>query len=213
MAVLLLGFGLRIVALDEAPPGLRYDELQNHLMASRVLAGEWPIYFSESWGHEPLYHYLQAMTLALLGQSDWSLRIPSVILGMIALAATWLVARKMLGRTVALLSTAFLAISFWALLYSRVGLRVGGVTAFAALMIYFLWRCWERPPEERWRGMADGVLAGLFLAAGVYTYLSGQVLPAILACFVLYAAIFHRQHFKTRWIRFAAAAAVGGLLC
>ncbi|MEZ4593981.1 MAG: glycosyltransferase family 39 protein [Chloroflexota bacterium] len=210
--LLLLAFGLRVVALDEAPPGLRYDELQNYLMAGRVLAGERPLYFAESWGHEPLYHYLQAGSLALLGELDWSLRLPSVVLGMIELATTWLVAQKLLGRRVGLLTTAFLAVSFWAILYSRVGLRVGAVTAFATLMIYFLWRCWERPTAQTWRGLADGALAGLFLAAGVYTYLAGRVLPAIFVGFVLFTAVFHRQQFKTRWPRFGVLAGVAALL-
>ncbi len=215
--LLLLAFGLRVVALDDAPPGLRYDELQNYLMAGRVLAGERPLYFAESWGHEPLYHYLQAGSLALLGESDWSLRLPSVVLGMIELAATWLVAQKLLGRRVGLLTIAFLAVSFWAILYSRVGLRVGGVTAFATLMIYFLWRSWERPSAQgmrlqKWRGLADGALAGLFLAAGVYTYLAGRVLPAIFVGFVLFTAVFHWQQFKTRWPRFVLLAGVAALL-
>ncbi|MCB8976426.1 MAG: glycosyltransferase family 39 protein [Ardenticatenaceae bacterium] len=211
--LLLLAFGLRVVALDEAPPGLRYDELQNYLMAGRVLAGERPLYFAESWGHEPLYHYLQAGSLALLGESDWSLRLPSVVLGMIELAATWLVAKKLLGRRVGLLATAFLAVSFWAILYSRVGLRVGAVTAFATLMIYFLWRSWERSPTQTWRGLSDGALAGLFWAAGVYTYLAGRVLPAIFVGFVLFTAVFHWQKFKTRWPRFAVLGVIAALLC
>jgi 4-amino-4-deoxy-L-arabinose transferase-like glycosyltransferase len=210
--LLLLAFGLRVVALDEAPPGLRYDELQNYLMAGRVLAGERPLYFAESWGHEPLYHYLQAGSMALLGESDWSLRLPSVVLGMIELAATWLVAQKLLGRRVGLLATAFLTVSFWAILYSRVGLRVGAVTAFATLMIYFLWRCWERPTAHTWRGLVDGALAGLFLAAGVYTYLAGRVLPAIFVGFVLFTAVFHWQQFKSRWPRFVLLATVAALL-
>ena len=213
VGMLLIGFGLRVVVLDEAPPGLRYDELQNYLMAGRVLAGERPIYFAESWGHEPLYHYLQAGSLALLGESDWSLRLPSVWLAMVALAASWLVAKKLLGRKVGLLTVAFLALSFWAVFYGRVGLRVGGVTAFAALMVYFLWRCWERPSGQRWPGLADGLLGGLFLAAGVYTYLAGRVLPAIFLGFVLFAAIFHWQQFKSRWFRFAIIGAVGAVLC
>ncbi len=221
--LLLLAFGLRVVALDTAPPGLRYDELQNYLMAGRVLAGERPLYFAESWGHEPLYHYLQAGSLALLGESDWSLRLPSVVLGLVELAATWLVAQKLLGRRVGLLATAFLTVSFWAIFYSRVGLRVGGVTAFAALMIYFLWQSWERPSTQemraqglraqKWRGLVDGLLGGLFLAAGVYTYLAGRVLPAVVVGFVLFSAVFHWQQFKSRWPRFVLMAAVGGLLC
>ncbi len=213
VGLFLLAFGLRVVALDNAPPGLRYDELQNYLMAGRVLAGERPLYFAESWGHEPLYHYLQAISLWLVGESDWSLRLPSVVLGLIALAATWLVTKKILGRDVAFLTTTFLAISFWSVFYDRVGLRVGGVTAFASLMIYFLWRCWERPSTDKWRGIGDGLLGGLFLAAGVYTYLAGRVLPAIFAAFVLFTAVFYWQKFKTRWLRFAVLAAIAVLLC
>ncbi|MFZ1396821.1 MAG: glycosyltransferase family 39 protein, partial [Candidatus Promineifilaceae bacterium] len=119
---------------------------------------------------------------------------------------------KLLGRRVGLLTTAFLAVSFWAILYSRVGLRVGAVTAFATLMIYFLWRSWERPSTEKWFGLVDGALAGLFLAAGVYTYLAGRVLPAIFVGFVLFTAVFHWQQFKTRWPRFVVLAVVAALL-
>ena len=213
VGLLLLAFGLRIVSLDNAPPGLRYDELQNYLMAGRVVAGERPLYFAESWGHEPLYHYLQAGILWLVGESDWSLRLPSVFLGMVELAATWLVAKELLGRQVGLMATAFLTLSFWAIFYSRVGLRVGAVTAFASLMIYFLWRCWKRPSSQFWPGLGDGVLSGIFLAAGVYTYLAGRVLPAIFVGFVLFTAVFYWRQFKTRWPRFALGAVVAGLLC
>ncbi|MCA9944707.1 MAG: glycosyltransferase family 39 protein, partial [Anaerolineales bacterium] len=213
VGLLLVAFGLRVVSLDDAPPGLRYDELQNYVMASRVIAGERPLYFAESWGHEPLYHYLQAGSMALLGESDWSLRLPSVALSLLALAGTWLVAKKLLGRNAALLAVVFLTFSFWGIFYGRVGLRVGGVTAFATLMIFFVWRCWERPSGQAWRGLVDGLLAGIFLAAGVYTYLAGRVLPAILLGFVLFTAVFHWQTFKIRWLRFAVVFVVGGLLC
>ena len=212
-AILLLAFSLRIIALDQAPPGLRYDELQNYLMAGRVLEGERPLYFAESWGHEPLYHYLQAGALALVGASDWSLRLPSVVLGMIELAATWLVAKQLAGRRVGLLSLIFLSLSFWAIFYSRVSLRVGAVTAFASLMIFFLWRLWQRPASQTRSGLVDGALAGLFMAAAIYTYLSGRVLPAIFLGFVLFTAVFHWPQFKKRWLRFAMVALIAILLC
>jgi hypothetical protein len=50
------------------------------------------------------------------------------------------------------------------------------------------------------------------LAAGVYTYLAGRVLPAIFVGFVLFTAVFHWQQFKTRWPRFVLLAAVAALL-
>ncbi len=143
IGLLLAAFALRVLSLADVPPGLRYDELQNHLMASRVMAGERPLYFSESWGHEPLYHYMQAATMSWFGESDWNLRLPSVFLGVLEVAATWLVARKLFGRRVGLLAAAFLTVSFWGIFYSRIGSRVGSTTFFVALMVYFLWQTYR----------------------------------------------------------------------
>ena len=42
IGLLLAAFALRVLSLDDVPPGLRYDELQNHLMATRVMAGDRP---------------------------------------------------------------------------------------------------------------------------------------------------------------------------
>ena len=98
--ILLLALALRLVALDNVPPGLRYDENLSHVMAQRVINGERPIYFHESWGREPLYFYTQAVSLSWLGQTDWALRLPSVIFGLLEVLACWLLAHKLFGRRV-----------------------------------------------------------------------------------------------------------------
>jgi 4-amino-4-deoxy-L-arabinose transferase-like glycosyltransferase len=199
IGLLLAAFTLRVVSLDNVPPGLRYDELQNHLMASRVMVGERPLYFSESWGHEPLYHYFQAATLTWFGESDWNLRLPSVFLGVLAVAATWLVARKLFGRRIGLLAAAFLTVSFWGIFYSRIGSRVGSTTFFVALMVYFLWQTYvarsgkqpfgtERRPQRQsdlskwWYGWLMAVVGGLFMGTAVYLYVAGRVTFGILWC-------------------------------
>ena len=211
IGLLLAAFALRVVSLDDVPPGLRYDELQNHLMASRVLAGERPLYFSESWGHEPLYHYWQAASLHGVGESDWSLRLPSVFLGVLAVAATWLVARTLFGRRVGLLAAAFLTVSFWGIFYSRIGSRVGATTLFVALMVYFLWQTarLNLPRLDQSPRLVQSVLGGLFMATAVYIYVAGRVTFGIFAGFVIYLALFHGRAFRQVWPRFLLFGVVG----
>ena len=210
--LLLLAFALRVVMLDEVPVGLRYDELQNHMMAGRVMAGERPLYFSESWGHEPLYHYFQAAALTWFGESGWSLRLPSVFLGVLEVAATWLVARKLFGQRVGLLAAAFLTVSFWGIFYSRIGSRVGSTTFFVALMVYFLWQTYRPDLRKQWHGWLMALVGGLLMGTAVYLYVAGRVTFGIFAGFVVYLAIFHWHDFRQRWLRFLLFGVVGVLV-
>ena len=212
IGLLLAAFALRVLSLDDVPPGLRYDELQNHLMASRVMAGERPLYFSESWGHEPLYHYFQAAAMSWFGESDWNLRLPSVFLGVLEVAVTWLVARKLFGRWVGLLAAAFLTVSFWGIFYSRIGSRVGSTTLFVAIMVYFLWQTTRPDLSRRWHGWLMALAGGLFMGTAVYLYVAGRVTFGIFAGFVIYAAIFHWREFKQVWPRFLLFGVVGVLV-
>jgi 4-amino-4-deoxy-L-arabinose transferase-like glycosyltransferase len=212
VGILLLAWALRVVALDNAPPGLRYDEMQNHLMAGRVLAGERPLYFAESWGHEPLYHYAQAFFLGLFGQSDWSLRLTSPYMGILSVAAIWLVGRRLFDRRVALLAAAITAVAFWAIFYNRVGSRVGSTTFFVTLAIYFLWQNWTRPTTQRGQGYAEAVAGGIFAALGVYVYVAGRVALGFVPAFALYALLFHRPRLRAVWPRFAVYGVLSVLL-
>ena len=63
-AILLLTALMRFPALDRVPPGWRDDELIEIEMDTRIQQGWRPLYIREAEGHEPLYHYLHAGTLA-----------------------------------------------------------------------------------------------------------------------------------------------------
>ena len=54
--ILVFSLVARLVYLDRAPPGVRFDELVNVKMADHIYAGEWPIYFQEAWGHDHRDH-------------------------------------------------------------------------------------------------------------------------------------------------------------
>lgn len=193
ITVLLIAFFIRTAALTETPPGLRYDELLNYRMAERVMHGDYPIYFRESWGHEPLFHYAQALAMGLGGQNAWSLRIAAPIFGVLEVLTAWLAARRLFGAQIAAISAAALSVSFWSVFFSRQGSRVIAITPLSCLMVYFLWRGYERLSSKSRQASTDFVLAGLYLGLGMYVYVAGRVLPLLVAGFAVYLVVRHRQ--------------------
>ena len=109
--ILLLAAALRLWALGEVPPGLAHDEVANWLIARDILSGNHAIYFTAAYGHEPLYQYVQAATVALFGDHWLGLRYPSAALGVLGVAATYVLIRRLFGRSTALLACGWLAIS------------------------------------------------------------------------------------------------------
>ncbi len=138
--ILLGAAALRLIALDTVPPGPGYDELQNARLAARVLAGRPAIYFPENHGQEPLYPFLAALTVHLLGWSVFSIRLPGALAGVLATLALYLAGQRLAGRRAALLAAAFYAVSFWPLIETRMGLETGLLAPLAALAVYFLAR-------------------------------------------------------------------------
>lgn len=212
IAVLLIAFFIRTAALTETPPGLRYDELLNYRMAERVMHGDYPIYFRESWGHEPLFHYAQALAMGLGGQNAWSLRIAAPIFGVLEVLTAWLAARRLFGARIAAVSAAALSVSFWSVFFSRQGSRVIAITPLSCLMVYFLWRGYERLSSNSRQASINFILGGLFLGLGMYVYVAGRVLPLLVAGFAVYLMVLHRQFLLTTLKGLALLLLVGALV-
>jgi 4-amino-4-deoxy-L-arabinose transferase-like glycosyltransferase len=131
--ILLLAAVLRLWTLANVPPGLAHDEVANWLIARDILAGRHAIYFTAAYGHEPLYQYAQAVTVALFGDHWLGLRYPSVAFGLLGLAIIYVLVRRLFGAPVALLTGGWLATSFWPIFYARVALRAITLPFTAAL--------------------------------------------------------------------------------
>jgi 4-amino-4-deoxy-L-arabinose transferase-like glycosyltransferase len=214
--ILLLAAALRFWALGEVPPGLAHDEVANGLIARDILAGRHAIYFTAAYGHEPLYQYVQAASVALLGGHWLGLRWPSVAFGLLGIAGTYVLARRLFGVRVALLTIAWLAVSFWPLFYARVGVRAISLPLTAALAAYFLLKAIASPTSPPTRssvcrpagsGVANWLLAGLFLGLSLYTYMAARVLPFILVTFLIYSFLIYAPT-PIPWSRLLAFLAV-----
>ncbi len=193
LLILLGGAALRLGGSQISPPGLSHDEVANWLIVQRIFAGQHAVYFTEAYGHEAGFHYLQAGSVALLGDHALALRLPAMFAGILLICVTFILLRRLFGLYPALMAAALLAVLFWPIFFNRQGLRVNTLPVVSGLSAYFWWRAWQ---EGRWRWWAiAGILAGLSL----YTYMAARAVPLFYALYLLYLLLAHRPQLKRRW--------------
>ncbi|MCJ7738130.1 MAG: glycosyltransferase family 39 protein, partial [Anaerolineae bacterium] len=201
-SILLLAALLRMGGLGNVPPGLAHDEVANWLIARDILSGDFSIYFTAAYGHEPLYQYIQAATVGLFGDNWLGLRYPSVVVGLLGLAVTYILVRRLFGVPTALLTAGWLAVSFWPLSYARVAVRAISLPLIAALFGYFLARALDQRKRGHQRREAvvwrDWLLAGFFLGGSLYTYMAARILPVVAAALSIYFLVLSR-FVRARW--------------
>jgi 4-amino-4-deoxy-L-arabinose transferase-like glycosyltransferase len=209
VAILLTAAWLRVYRLDGVPPGWRDDEVvETTVHAALVQQGHWLLFFPQAEGHEPLYHYLSAAWISLAGQSLFSVRLVSACLGLLSVAALYRLARYLFGGPAALVAAAALAISFWALMYSRFKLRQVGEVAPMLLAFYFFFRVLAGRADRMAARPRFALLAALCLSAALYTYFAARAVPLILLAVAIYLFMFHRALFRARWRLLALIAGV-----
>lgn len=170
---------MRLISLRDVPPGLAQDEVLDAAIAMFIRQGQHALFFREGYGHEPLYHYLAAPFAPLLGANVLSVRLPSVFLGLliVALAMRWV--RREFGSIPAAVTGLGLAVSWWPIIFSRIGIRPILEPALLLLAVWF----WPRRP---W-------LAGVFLGLTLYSYTPARVLFLIPLLFFLYLVLRRRM--------------------
>lgn len=166
-AIILLGVVLRVYRLDRVPPSLYWDEASLGYNAYSIATtlrdehGEFlPIARFIAFGDykAPAYIYLDAVAVKFLGLNDFSVRLPSALSGGVLILLTFFLARELLlfrkneddleMKLVPLFSAVFVAISPWALQFSRGAfeanladlLSTGGILYFLRGMRLSLWR-------------------------------------------------------------------------
>jgi 4-amino-4-deoxy-L-arabinose transferase-like glycosyltransferase len=212
--ILLLAFALRTHRLAEIPPGLTHDEANHGRDSINILDGVLLFYFPLNYGSEPLYNYVVAGSMAMIGENLYALRYVNVVFGLLTIAATYLWANWAFGRRVALVAAGLIAFSFWPLATSRQALRAGMLPFIATAGVIFFWRIYHWASHaaagrtNKWGRGQWWALIGFVasVATTLHTYLAARVLWAIYPVFLAYLALFHRPIAKRLW-----RPAVGGL--
>ncbi|TKJ30718.1 MAG: hypothetical protein CEE40_04290 [Chloroflexi bacterium B3_Chlor] len=201
LPILAIGIFLRLYRLDAIPLGLHYDEAAHGVDALGILAGRHAVFFEANNGREPLFIYLVALSIGVLGRSPLAIRVVSAIAGIATIPATYLLVRELFraerakAHLLALFSSLWLSTSYWHLSFSRLGYRGILLPLLASLSFYFFLSGWRRAKEETstWPSIVSFVLSGLFLGAAFYTYIPSRILPMVPACFALFSVLISRR--------------------
>jgi len=188
----------RFYSLDDLPPGLHYDEAFYGIDALSILQrGEYPIFFVENFGREPLFSYLVAISFYLLGVSALSIRAVSAVAGTLTVLPLYFLVKEIfsqeedsVSRYRGLLAAFILATSYWHVNFSREGLRAILVPLFGVLAFYFLWRGIRRGEDVSF------ACSGFFLGASPYTYQAARLLPPFLILFLVYCLFLNRGFWR-----------------
>lgn len=171
-----LGGGLRLWQIGAQPGGFYHDEAFYALDAVSVLQGRLALFFAANNGREPLFIYLLAPMIAVLGRTVLAARGTSALIGIATLPAIYLAGRALFGRRVGLLSAAILAGTFWHLALSRLALRAITLPLILCLAVGLTVQAFapasgEPAVHPRWRAILAGFVTGLVW----YTYTSAQM--------------------------------------
>ena len=185
---------LRIPNLEGIPTGVHYDEAANGILSAEIGRGEsLPIFIESYTGKEVLFFYLVGGLMHLVGDSLFALRLTAVFVGLLTVAATyWLGFEIFRDRRIAILSASLLAISFWHILFSRLGFRAITQPLLQALTVAALLHGFRL---NKWRWF---VFAGICLGLTGYTYLAARLFPVLLLLGLL-PILMQRANWKGRW--------------
>jgi 4-amino-4-deoxy-L-arabinose transferase-like glycosyltransferase len=178
----------RLYRLDTLPPGDGHDPALYGVDALNILQGARPIFLTTNFGREPLFSYLVAASVLVLGPTALAVHLTAAIVGILTIPAVYLLGKELFAQEReplksygGFVAALMMALSYWHLNWSRYGVRAILVPLFSALTMYFLYL-----------GLRTGrrrafVACGLALGLSLYTYQAARLLPVL----VLFAFLLH----------------------
>ena len=184
---------MRLVAINQS---LWLDEAIGALAVRDLNYRDLIFSFLKVDNHPPLYYFILKTWTSLLGYSEFSLRLPSILFGVGTIYLTFIIARKMIGKVLnplPIIATILIATSQFHIYYSQEARMYSMAAFFASLSIYsFLYLIGdEKVSIKYW------ILYSFSITCLVFTdYMPIFLLPV----FWVYA--FFRKKDLSWWIRF-----------
>ena len=170
--ILVLAALLRLVALGR--DGLWADECYGAVRTVLPLQQLAPQLAAEH--QAPLYHLVQKLFVSATSLSEWRMRLPSALLGILAVAMIWVTARKIVSARAGLVAAFLLAVSPLHVHYSREARN------YALLILATLAALWAVARLARRPTTGGGIMAGSAMLAVLYTHdIGGIYVAGILA--------------------------------
>lgn len=176
--------------LDEIPADWFGDISIVNNYVGAILAGQWPTNFSTSGG--PLYMYLVSPFIAFFGATFLNYKLLSLAVSFFGLIAVYLCSKEIASRRIALLTTFLTGISFWFLVWARMGNYNILTPIITALMVYFFVR-YIKTYHLKWLALS------IFTSClGLFTYAGTFLLPFVLLAMLLWEMFIRQKTFDRK---------------
>ena len=199
-AVTLAGLGLRLAVTR----GIWLDEAISIHQAHLSLHGLFRnLYYGDR--HPPLHHLALWLTVRAFGNSEFALRIPSLIAGTLVIPSLYELGRELYDRRTGLIAAAFAAVSPLLVWYSQEVRMYSFVTLFGVLALLTQLRVIRRPSMVNW------AVYILSTAALLWSHYFGLLLIAVQQVIFLVVLNQRRrsdEQFKPLLLGYAYSAAV-----
>lgn len=183
LAVFGLSVFYRLYQLDAIPIEPFSDHAEKILDVYEITEGETFIFFERNTGREAFQMYWTLLVAKVFGTgfSFFSLKLGTVLLGILTLPYVYLLGREYGNERVALFALFLFGIAYWPNVISRIGLRFPLYPLFLAPTLLHLTR------GLRTRNRNDFILCGIFLGIGLHGYSPFRIVPIlVVAAFALY---------------------------
>lgn len=194
-AIIALGFFLRFYNIESTPPGVYPDEAVNGIDAVGANnSGNYEWFYVANNGREGLFMNMVAGCFKLFGISVMSLKLPAILCGTLVVLGTYLLTKELFGKTrTALISSYLVAVSYWAINFSRISFRANMLPLVLVFTFYFLFHGLR---TKKWWDFAIG---GLVFGIGLHTYIAFRIAPAILIVMLISFLISRKSFLQSYW--------------
>jgi len=197
LLIILIAIFFRFFQLSSIPPGLYHDEAINANDAFFSLKNaNYSIFYPENNGREGLFIWLISLSFSVFGTSIWALKFIPAIIGTLAVIGLYLLTKELFSLSanykpravnIALLSSFFLAISFWHVNFSRIGFRAILVPFLLTYSFYFLIKGFRKQSKS------SLILSGFAFGLGFYTYTVFRLAVLLLGTVLLLFYVLYKK--------------------
>lgn len=163
--ILVLGFLLRIIAINDSPPALYGDELTIALDSNSLLktgqdqlGNSFPLTFQMGAGRPAGYVYGSIPFIALFGTTSLGVRSLSVLSGVGIIILLYLLGKKLFSEKVGLYSALIASLSAWDISLSRIGFEAHFALFLALLGTVLFLKAKDKPVLYIFSAISFGVV-------------------------------------------------------
>ncbi|HEV2126073.1 MAG TPA: glycosyltransferase family 39 protein [Chloroflexota bacterium] len=140
--------------------GLWMDEAYGAMLARGSFGEIWSNHLAPD--HLPAYYTLLWLSVRLLGESEWALRLPSVIAGVLSVVGGWAIGFELHRPRAGLLAATLLACSPMAIYWSQEAKPQAMAMALAVWSSFLMLAAWRRRSLGWWSAYGVVTLLGLY---------------------------------------------------